>query len=264
MLTIAPELRALLPAELSFAEWMALRGDVYRELENRRTQRIVLPKTTFFIKQHFGIGWREIVKNLCQLRLPVTSAENEWRAIQFLQRLRIPTLEILGYGKQGFNPAKMKSFLVTRELPPHVSLEELTQSWRMNPPSVQFKRKLIREVARLAKTMLENGMNHRDFYICHLVLEKKLLENDLHDLTLRVIDLHRAQLRHTTPTRWVIKDLAGLYFSSKEIGLTQRDLLRFMKEYRQKPLKDIINKEANFWQKVKHRGDELYRKHTEG
>jgi hypothetical protein len=43
-----------------------------------------------------------------------------------------------------------------------------------------------------------------------------------------LIDLHRAQLRKKTPRRWVVKDVAGLYFSVMDIGLTQRDLFRFV------------------------------------
>lgn len=265
MMILAPEFQLLFDDEPSFEQMMALKGEVYRELENRRTQRVVLRGRPFFIKQHFGIGWKEIFKNLFQLRLPVLGASNEWHAIQFLKQLNIPTLDALGYGLRGKHPAHMQSFLITRELPPHDTLEDLTASWAEHPPAARFKWQIIKEVARIARIMHDNGMNHRDFYICHLVLEKNLSENDRlpKQLLIRVIDLHRAQLRRAVPQRWRIKDLAGLYFSSKDIGLTRRDLLRFIKEYRSKPLSYIFNKEAAFWQKVKRRGDQLYQKHTE-
>jgi hypothetical protein len=55
--------------------------------------------------------------------------------------------------------------------------------------------------------------------------------------------------------------LAGLYFSSKNVGLTSRDILRFMKAYRGQPLREILKKENVFWLKAKKRGDKLYRKH---
>ena len=83
----------------------------------------------------------------------------------------------------------------------------------------------------------------------------------LKNIKLYLIDLHRAQIRRSTPKRWVIKDLTGLYFSSKDIGLTQRDLYRFMKMYRNKPLREIIGSEKTFWQKVVERGEQLYRDH---
>ena len=78
-----------------------------------------------------------------------------------------------------------------------------------------------------------------------------------------LIDLHRAQVRQIVPERWLIKDLAGLYFSSQDIGLTRRDLLRFMKEYRNKSLELILIQERNFWERVKKRGDKLYQRHSQ-
>ncbi len=75
-----------------------------------------------------------------------------------------------------------------------------------------------------------------------------------------LIDLHRAGIRCKTPKRWLIKDLAGLVFSSHDIGLTRRDHLRFIKEYRKKPLSEILRDESSFWRKVKERGAKLYKK----
>ncbi len=244
----------LTPGRDYFDQIMALRGETFRELENRRTQRVKLGEKYYFIKQHFGIGWKEIIKNFCQLRPPVYSAKNEWLALQLLHKLNIATQKMVAYGIRGINPAKIQSFLITEELPAHISLEHLTASWQKNPPPARLKHQLIREVARIARTLHQQGINHRDFYLCHFLLP---LENKTNKLYL--IDLHRAQIRKRTPLRWIIKDLAGLYFSSKNSGLTPRDLLRFMKEYRNKPLHDVLNKEAIFWHKVKQRGDKLYR-----
>ncbi len=245
------------PNALLFEQAMALRGEVYRELENRRTQKIILGGNIYFIKQHFGIGWKEIFKNLFQLRLPVISARNEWIAIQRLHSLNIATLDIVGYGSRGYNPARKQSFLITKELPPHTSLEDLCKDWKGNPLVFRLKRRLIHEIARIARTMHEHGINHRDFYLCHFLLPEKETANKLY-----LIDLHRAQVRKKTPKRWMIKDLAGLYFSSKDIGLTKRDYLRFMQAYRNKPLHEVLNKETAFWRKVKQRGDKLYQQHA--
>src|SRR5690606_4611652 len=59
-----------------------------------------------------------------------------------------------------------------------------------------------------------------------------------------LIDLHRAQVRPSVPRRWRDKDLAGLYFSALDIGLTRRDRLRFLKHYFQRPLRRILAEEA--------------------
>ncbi len=64
------------------------------------------------------------------------------------------------------------------------------------------------------------------------------------DFRLSLIDLHRAQTRAATPRRWRNKDLAGLYFSALNIGLTRRDKLRFLRGYFQRPLREILVDEA--------------------
>ena len=261
IINLDPDMETVFPDKNQrFNHIMQLRGTVYRELEGRRTQQVLLNNKSYFIKQHFGVGWKEIFKNLFQLRLPVISAKNEWQAIARLHELQIPTLEVVGYGMRGVNPAQRQSFLISRELPLFITLEDLGKKWQTDAPSFAFKLALIREVARIAKTIHSDGMNHRDFYLCHFLLDLIEYETD-GCVKLYLIDLHRAMMHKKTPQRWVIKDLAGLYFSSQDIGLTQRDWLRFIKLYRGQPLRDVINKETVFWQKVKTRGDKLYRSH---
>ncbi len=240
------------PKQDLFDQIMMMRGEVFRELDNRRTQRITLGNKQYFLKQHFGVGWREIFKNLLQLRLPVISAKNEWCAIQRLDQLGVATMHLAGYGSRGKNPARKQSFLLTDELTQVISLEDFCKNWREEPPAFLRKRKLIKEVARIARTLHENGMNHRDFYICHFLLDTVSLDK------IYLIDLHRAEIRRRTPERWIVKDLAGLYFSSKDIGLTARDLWYFMREYAQQPLRKVLNKNSLLWKKVRHRGDKLY------
>ena len=40
--------------------------------------------------------------------------------------------------------------------------------------------------------------------------------------------------------------------------MSKRDLLRFMRLYRGKPLREIIANDMNFWRKVESRGNKLY------
>ncbi|HVY53497.1 MAG TPA: lipopolysaccharide core heptose(I) kinase RfaP, partial [Gammaproteobacteria bacterium] len=163
---------------------------------------------------------------------------------------------VSAFGKRGINPATQKSFLLMKELKETVSLEDFCKEWKTKPPAFPLKRKIINEVARIARTMHQNGINHRDFYICHFLLSK--LEN----FKLYLIDLHRASIHRRLRQRWIIKDLAGLYFSSKGIGLTQRDLYRFIKAYHQQPLRAIIATESNLWSKTVARGEKLHGAHA--
>jgi hypothetical protein len=240
----------------TFEEYMELRGEVFREQKGRRTQRVELEGQGYFLKQHFGVGWKEIFKNLAQFKWPILGAENEWRAFERLNALSVLTPAAIAYGSRGLNPARRRSFLLMEELKDLISLEDFCRDWKKQPPSFALKSALIRKVAGIAKIMHENGINHRDFYICHFLLDPRSLQ-------LYLIDLHRAGQHRRLARRWLIKDLAGLYFSSKDQGLSRHDYWRFIKAYRQKPLRDIIAKEDSFWQKVTARGDQLYHAHAQ-
>ncbi|MDR2207866.1 MAG: lipopolysaccharide core heptose(I) kinase RfaP, partial [Azoarcus sp.] len=235
---LRPPFKQLWAGRDPFIEVETLQGQVLRELEGRRTLRTEIDGRGYFAKIHRGVGWREIFKNLISLRLPVLGARNEWQAIEYLGQLGVDTMRMLAFGERGKNPARRHSFIITEELAPTVSLEDYCRDWPHAPPEPDLKRALITRVAEIARTMHENRMNHRDFYLCHFLLHTDpppMAEM----LRLSVIDLHRAQIhdRKSLPPRWRRKDLAGLYFSALEIGLTRRDLLRFLRVYFNAPLR---------------------------
>ncbi|MDR2880461.1 MAG: lipopolysaccharide core heptose(I) kinase RfaP [Azoarcus sp.] len=227
-----------------FAEVEALQGKVLRELEGRRTLRFEIDGRGYFAKIHTGVGWREIFKNLTCLRLPVLGARNECQAIEHLERLGVNTMRMVAFGERGRNPAHRHSFIITEELAPTISLEDYCREWSSTPPEPALKRAFITRVAKIAKTMHENRMNHRDFYLCHFLLHTDPPPTP-EALRVSIIDLHRAQIHAQAPaSRWLRKDLAGLCFSSLGIGLTHRDLLRFLLVYFDAPLRDTLRDRA--------------------
>ncbi len=246
----------------AFEQILGIDGDPYRVFANRRTLRVELGGRGYFCKVHLGVGWREIFKSLCSLRLPVLGAENERHAILRLEELCVPTMTIAGFGERGWNPATRQSFLITEELAGTVSLEDFCRDWADTPPPPALKKALIDKVAWIAKQLHENGLNHRDFYICHFLLERKSLSGsrDFQNARLYLIDLHRVQDRKQVPRRWLVKDLAGLYFSSMDLGLNQRDVFRFLKAYFQKPLSHILNEKCGLLDSVRSRAEKLYSK----
>ena len=243
----------------SMAEMFGITGEVYREPPgaNRRTLRFEREGRGFYLKLHWGVGWREIIKNLTSLRLPVLGARNEWQAIQKLEQLGVETMRLAGYGHVGLNPAQQRSFVITEELAGCVSLEDYCCDWPEKPPPFVQKKRLIERVAEMTRRLHENGVNHRDLYICHFLLQLPW-DGQEEPLHLHLIDLHRVQIRIQTPLRWVVKDVGSLHFSSMEIGLTQRDLLRFLRAYFKRPLRQILTDEAAFLKAVQQRGDALY------
>ena len=225
-----------------FTEVELISGKVYRAVKQRKTLNFQLEGESYFIKIHRGTTIKEIVKNLISLRLPVLDAKQEWDAIHRLEQAGVNTMDGRAFGRKGLNPLTRHSFIITKDLNPTISLEDFTKSWITLPPSYNLKRSLIIYLANMTAKMHAAGVNHRDCYLCHFLLDIPLFENN-QQIKLSVIDLHRAQTRDKVPTRWRDKDLIGLYFSSAKIGLTNRDIWRFLKVYFNKPLKTILHDE---------------------
>ena len=239
----------------------AVEGEEYRNPEgaNRRTLRFEVDGKGYFLKLHWGVGWNEILKNLLSLRLPVIGAANEWRAIQRLGELGVETMRLVAYGQEGWNPATQRSFVVARELENSISLEDYCADWAGRPPAFAEKQRLIARVAAMTRRLHQNGINHRDLYICHFLLRQTWdgAEETLH---LHLIDLHRVQLRRRVPRRWRVKDVGSLYFSAMETGLTRRDLWHFLRVYHDQPLRSIFEQQGEFLRAVEKRAMALKEK----
>ncbi|MEO2183706.1 MAG: lipopolysaccharide core heptose(I) kinase RfaP, partial [bacterium] len=160
--------------------------------------------------------------------------------------------------ERGLNPATRKSAILTESLESKVTLEDF------EPGEPVLKRKLVTEVASMARKMHKAGINHRDFYLCHFLMDappaedpEEATEEDKEPV-LHLIDLHRAQIRQNVPRRWVVKDLGGLLFSAFEKDLTRRDLLRFVRIYSDRPLREVLVKDAEIWDEVVERATKLW------
>jgi heptose I phosphotransferase len=239
-----------------------LPGEVFRDKEGRRTLRFELNGRSYFLKYHAGVGWGEIIKNLLQFRKPIISARNEWQAIQRLHELGIGTMQLAGYGEMGWNPARRRSFVITDNLSETMSLEHLGTQWQQSPPSFRTKQTLIEKLALISRKMHQAGLNHRDYYLCHFLLDESFAETNAFskDMELFLIDLHRTQQRSNVPARWIIKDLGSLYFSAFEVSLTRRDRYRFMMLYSGLSLRQVLSQQGYFWQHVDKRAQQLLRK----
>ena len=240
---LAPPFNRLWSGKDPFAEVERLEGELFRALEARRTLRVEVEGRAYFVKIHRGVGWREIIDNLARGRLPVLGAANEYAAIRRLDELNVATMTPVAYGQRGANPATRHSFIITEALLPTVALDEHCRAWQHTPPDPRWRHAVIARVADMMRRMHAGGMNHRDCYLVHFLLHLDPAPTP-EDFRISLIDLHRAQLRERTPRRWRDKDLAALHFAALEAGLTERDRLRFLRDYFQRPLREILRDEA--------------------
>lgn len=256
MIELRPPFSTLWKGKDPFIEITKLSGKVFREVKQRKCFNFNIEQQSFFIKVHHGTTIKEILKNLFSFRMPVLDAKQEWDAIHKLKEVNVDTMTGVAFGRKGLNPLTRTSFIITEDLNPAISLEDFCANWSITPPSYHLKSKLICKIAEMTRTMHKAGLNHRDYYICHFLLDLNLF-NQSSQIKLSIIDLHRAQIRHSVPLRWRNKDLIGLYFSSLNIGLTHRDYLRFLRIYFQKPLKTILKDEYAFLKIVEKKAEKI-------
>lgn len=257
-LILRDELQAAWSGQDVFQLVQNLSGQVAREVPGRQTLRFELNSQAYYRKLHTGVGWVEIVKNLVRGRLPVISARNEWLALNRLQTVGVPSLIPVAYGEQGINPARRLSFIVTKEL---VGVVQLDDFLRANPKlGLVCKRQLIDAIAEIAREIHRQGLNHRDLYLCHFMLDLTVLADKTVRPLLYLVDLHRAQLRKAVPFRWLVKDLASIYFSAMDFGVTRRDISRFLRIYFDQPLKQVLRQHHKLLQVVAKRAEQLYQR----
>jgi len=246
---LADHLKGYFEGEDLFALVDRLDGEVFRKIDDRRTIKVWIGTAAYFAKVHQGVGWVEILKNLLQGRLPVLGARNEWLALCALRTAGVRSMTPVLFCERGLNPAARKSAILTESLESIVTLEDFEASEPV------LKRKLVTEVASMARKMHKAGINHRDFYLCHFLMDAPPAEDSREEKepVLHLIDLHRAQIRKNVPRRWLVKDLGGLLFSAFEKDLTRRDLLRFVRIYTDRPLREVLVKDAEIWDEVVER-----------
>lgn len=237
-------------------------GAVYRAKEGRRTLRFQLGESGYFLKLHSGIGWREWWKNLLQGRRPVTGARVEYLALCALARAGVDTLSVAAFATSGSNPATRCSMIVTEELRGTESLEHVCTGWAESPPSLALRLAIVAQLAAIARNMHSAGINHRDLYLCHFHLDTRAAGAG--EARLHLIDLHRAQLRDRVPYRWRVKDLAALYFSALDCGVTRRDVLRFIKYYSGMDLRSALQSQRSLWRAVERRAQRMQERGVRG
>ena len=241
----------------TFTEVQNIEGKVFRKYENRITKQFEAQNKKYFIKFHGPVGWREIFKNLFQIKTPVIGAQREYEALNHLSKNNINCPQIKGFGKKGINPADSSSFIITEELYGTLSLEEFFLKNLHKNLSFNQKCNLIKASASIIRKMHSSGLNHRDLYLCHLHVKEDI---DFNNIKIYLIDLHRAQIRSSVPLRWTIKDLGGFFHSAIQFNFTERDFYRFLMSYFDCSLRDLFGRHQRIIGKILDRAFSMYLK----
>jgi len=182
-------------------------------------------KVSAFIKRHTPLSFGKYFKERIRFASRKT-AFDEFENITAFYKAGLPTMEPVVAGKRRCGILGSESFLITKEIKGCVTLENFIES-SLKDKTFAEKNALIKKTALLAKKMHDSGFNHRDFYLCHLLIGIEEHNKD----ELFIVDLHRVDVRKKVPERWKVKDLAALNYSADSKHITRTDKLRFLKAY---------------------------------
>ncbi len=171
-----------------------------------------------YVKRYVPLSLVRLLAGLLKGERPRTALD-EFKAIAELHRAGIPTLIPIAAGIKRRGLLRAETHLVTLGLEA-VRLDHFLQEKTF---SFRQKRLLIEQVAKLVRLLHDRGFNHRDLYLCHILIDAAG--------RLYIVDLHRVDRRRRVPERWKVKDIAALNYSAPHGTITGTDRLFFLKAY---------------------------------
>ena len=220
-------------------------GQMFRLRPGRSTVRLELAdpaggKRTVYVKRHTGVPFRTKLRRTLSLNPPISFAKHETRGIVRLADIGIASMRRVAVGEQVTHGGRReRSCIITEDIAGATQADDYFQanfSGKLSAEQVAAKRRLVLQMADLARRLHRARLSHRDFYLCHIMVRPVAGAEPV----LHLIDLQRlAHHRRGIGQRWVVKDLAALLFSSWPSPATgirspvfgQTDRLRFARAY---------------------------------
>ena len=237
-------------------------GQIYKRNEFRSVVRVKpgnISGPGFFLKRHFKTAVKDFLERLLKLKRPRSAGRKEWEAAQRFRELGIPTFTPVAWGERSFFLFPRDSFFISLEVSGAEQLEDYLVKMFTPPldkPRLHMKKELIQRVAELARTMHNAGLNHRDFYLGHILIK----EGNQGPPSLYVIDLQRVESHKKVGKRLRVKDLAALNFTASSQAVSSSDRLRFYKHYWDRAK---LTKEDKAWIRAVVKKTEKIKEHTE-
>ena len=134
--------------------------------------------------------------------------------IALLGHFGIATMQPVAIGEDERWTIRQRSFLMTREIPGGVPADDYLKAHfpagSNGAAPLRRKRKLVRDLGRLAHRFHRSGFHHRDFYLCHVFVRE--LTGNAEPWALHLIDLQRVRWPGSGKVgrRWLVKDLAQM------------------------------------------------------
>jgi heptose I phosphotransferase len=202
--------------------WKLKGESVKKKIEERRTEKIILEdngrEIEMYLKKYRPISLMEAVKNIvCFKPVFLDGAIHEWKALTGFARAGIPTPEqIVAAEFSG------QTCVMTLGIKDYIRASDLFASF--SEKDFSRKKRLIAKIADIVARMHAANFAHQDLYLLHFFVCPN--END----KVHIIDLQRVIISSRLSSRWLVKDLAQLLFSARDL-CSEWDIARFWIRY---------------------------------
>lgn len=144
------------------------------------------------------------------------AADAEVQGVRLLNDAQIPTIRLVGWGKDNAG----RAFVISQDL------EGFRDSEKLVLDGLDFL-DLLPESAALVAKLHNAGLHHRDLYLCHIF--SRVRPSTTH---MRLIDVTRVKkLPWLFRRRWIVKDLAQFHFSLTKLSVDEFLRGKWMFEY---------------------------------
>ena len=187
--------------------------------------------SVIFVKQYRRTPLKEQWDRMCRQSAGHSRAYWEYLLSERLAAAHINVPAAVGYAEQMVGGFERSSAVLLARAPG----DAFDRTWmRLCDASSLLTRGLARHdmtrrLARFVAALHGTGYFHRDLYLCHIFVELDEAAGQPPIFTL--IDLARMHRPRWRRTRWLVKDLAQLDFSARQVGASRADRWRFLLAY---------------------------------
>lgn len=146
---------------LRLDQWRATgQLETVKQGPHRVVYRVRLPEATVFIKHNLVPDLRSKLRQWFRRG----KARNEAKRAEHLAALGIPTILPLALGERRHRRLLLDNYLVTREVPSSITLQDLVERETGPATRPSFRRQLSAALARLTARLHDSGYLHTDFH----------------------------------------------------------------------------------------------------
>ncbi len=131
-----------------------------KENNNRTIYRICIGKNAFYIKHDHPNEIRHIVKSFI-----FPKAKSEFNSGLLLNRLDIPTIPVIGWGKRG-----IESFFISKGINNSIVLKDLLQRYYNSKKDIN---NILTHIKSFLRILVEKGVDHPDLHAGNILVKEK-------------------------------------------------------------------------------------------